>query len=117
MTKSINPVKKEDYNQVCVWPATIVGEDKITEFEKFMLEQFKTRVQYLEEIKTLPDKGKSIEESGGRNDVFFAVHDDDIGKFSVPRLEFGIRWIEDVLSKDNYKDKIYPSRVSKYKTW
>jgi hypothetical protein len=110
-----NPERKENFSQVCVWPATLVGQDKISEFEKFMLDEFKVRIQYLEEIQTFPDKG--VEESGGRNDVFFAVHNDDIGHFSVPRLAAGIRWIEDVLSKDNYRNKIYPRRVFDYKTW
>lgn len=114
-----NIKKKENYNQVCVWPGTIVGKDKIDDFEKFMLDNLNVRVQYLEEISTLPDKkdGKNVEGTGGRTDVFFAVHDEDVGKFSIPRLSYGIRWIEDVLSKINYKNKIYPKRVSEYKTW
>lgn len=110
-----NVKRLEQFSQVCIWPATIVGEDKIEEFEKFMLDNFGTRVQYLEEIETFPDKG--VKESGGRNDVFFAVHNDDIGKFAVPRLSAGIRWIEDVLDKGNYRNRIYPERVFKYKTW
>lgn len=109
-----NPKRKENFNQVCVWPATIVGQ-KIEDFEKFMLENFGARIQYLEEIQTFPDKG--VEESGGRNDVFFAVHDEDIPKFAVPRLAVGIKWIEDVLDKRNYRNRIYPERVFKYKTW
>mgnify|MGYP001767237279 CR=1 FL=1 len=114
-----NIERKDDYNQVCIWPGTIVGQDKIQDFEKFMLEEFDTRVQYLEEIKTYPDKenGKDVEGTGGRNDVFFAVYKEDTGKFAVPRLKMGIRWIEDVLDKGNYRDKIYPERVHEYKTW
>jgi hypothetical protein len=114
-----NIERKENFNQVCVWPGTIVGQDKIQDFEKFMLEEFDTRVQYLEEIKTYPDKenGKDVEGTGGRNDVFFAVYKEDTGKFAVPRLKMGIRWIEDVLDKGNYRDKIYPERVFDYKTW
>jgi hypothetical protein len=114
-----NAQKNEGFSQVCVWPATLVGEERAEEFEKYMMNKFETRIQYLEEIETFPDTnlGENIEGTGGRNDVFFAVHNDDIGKFAVPRLEYGIRWIEDVLSKDNYKDKIYPTRVFEYKTW
>jgi hypothetical protein len=110
-----NSIRKENYNQVCVWEGTIVGPEKIREFEKFMMEQFEVRAQYLEELKTKPDKG--VKGTGGRNDLFFAVHDEDVDKFSVPRLGYGIRWIEDVLSKENYKIKIYPLRVNKYKIW
>jgi len=110
---------EERFSQVCVWPSTIVGKEKIKDFEEFMMKEFKTRVQYLEEIKTFPDKvnGKSDPETGGRNDVFFAVHDEDVGKFAIPRLAVGIRWIEDVLSKVNYNQKIYPKRVFDYMTW
>ena len=119
MDKQNNIERKENYNQVCVWPGTIVGQEKIEEFQDFMLKEFNTRVQYLEEIKTFPDQrnGKNVEGTGERNDVFFAVHQEDIGKFSVPRLMVGIRWIEDVLANGNYKNKIYPERVFDYKTW
>jgi len=102
-----------DFSQVCVWPATIVGEDKISEFEEFMKSEFNARVKYLEEIKTLPGDGGE----GGRNDVFFSVHKDDIGHFSIPRLQYGIRWIEDVLAPGNYNDPIYPERVKEYISW
>jgi len=114
-----NIQKNEGFSQVCVWPATLVGENKIKEFEDFMLNEFQTRVQYLEEIETYPDtiNGIIVEETGGRNDVFFAVHDEDLGKFSVPRLSVGIRWIEDVLAKGNYRNIIYPERVFDYCTW
>jgi len=111
----MNIDKKENYNQVCIWPGTLVGQDKIEEFEKFMADEFGTKVQYLEEIETYPDKDDPT--TGGRNDLFFAIHNDDVGKFSIPRLKAGIRWIEDVLSKTNYRNKIYPKRVFEYKTW
>lgn len=110
-----NVERKEGYKQVCVWPGTIVGEDKISDFEKFMMDDFQTRVQYLEEIETYPDISGDLK-TGGRNDLFFAVHSNDIGKFAVPRLSVGIRWIEDVLSEVNYRNEIYPERVFKYKT-
>ena len=120
MNQTENASKKENFNQVCVWPATIVGEEKIKDFEDFMIEQFKTRVQYLEEIKTNPDlnsNGDPIEGTGNRNDLFFAIHDEDVGKFAVPRLQVGIRWIEDTLADCNYSQKIYPKRIFEYKTW
>ena len=109
MNKTLNP----SFTQVCVWPATVVGQEKIPEFEAFMKAEFDTRIQYLEEIETLPGDGGE----GGRNDVFFAVHDEDVGKFAVPRLAYGIRWIEDVLSTENYGDPIYPERIFDYKSW
>lgn len=119
----MNKELKEDFKQVCVWPACIVGEteEKQKEFESFMNEHFNVRVQYLEEIKTKPDinhsNGTPVKGTGGRNDLFFAVHNDDVGKFAIPRLQVGIRWVEDVLSSCNYNQPIYPERVFKYKCW
>jgi len=101
-----------EWPQLCVWPGTLVG-DKIKKFESFMLEHFGTRVKYAEEVKTLPGDGGE----GGRNDLFFYVYKDDVGKFAIPRLQVGIRWWEDVLN--NMRDQIYPQEIiDKYKpTW
>ena len=100
-----------NYNQLCVWPATIVGEEKIQEFENFFKEEMGTRVKYKCEILTNPDldgMGNPIPETGGRNDVFFYVHDEDIMKFAVPRLQMGIRWWEDVISYNEGSEHLYP---------
>ncbi len=117
--------KKEGFNQVCVWPGTMVcnAKNEMTpeKFEHDMLEFFNVKVQYLEEIITGPDinisTGKPVDETGGRNDLFFAIHDDDISSFAIKRLQMGIRWIEDVLSECNYKCHIYPNHVFQYVTW
>jgi hypothetical protein len=104
------------YNQLCVWPGTVVGEDQIKKFEDHFKNQG-WRVKYMEEVETKPDveNGKVVDDTGGRNDLLFYIHDDDIGKFAVPRLSMGIRWWEDVVSyNDNshlYTDKI----LNKYK--
>ena len=85
-----------------------------------MLMKYNVRVQYLETILTKPDIGRDgepIENTGGRSDILFAVHLNDIAKFAVPRLQAGIRWIEDVLAPDNYRSPIYPKRVFQYRTW
>ena len=118
MNNTMNVKRKPSFIQVCVWPATFVGND-VAGFEEFMMKEFGVRVQYLEEIATYPDieNGEIVDDTGGRNDVFFAVHEDDIAGFAVPRLQVGIRWIEDVLSPHNYKSKIYPERVTEYCTW
>lgn len=121
-----NVQRLENYGQVCVWPACLVVQDEntrdqeITEFIEIMKEKMNVHVQYLEEIKTLPDldeNEKPIPNTGGRNDLFFAVHKDDIMHFSIPRLQIGIRWIEDVLAKGNYRSPIYPERVFEYCSW
>lgn len=116
----MNTQKEENFTQVCVWPACIVGTDKVSDFKQFMFREFKVRVQYLEEIKTDSDKdsqGNPIKDTGARNDLFFAVHDKDVGKFAMARLQYGIRWLEDVLDKENYQQIIYPPRVYDYKCW
>lgn len=112
-----NVEKLEGYDQVCVWPGTYLEEKDVEKFESFFKDAFQTRVQFLEQIETFPstdDNGNDIEGTGGRTDIFFAVHNDDVLKFAVKRLELGIRWIEDVLDPSNYQSKIYPDRVYNY---
>jgi hypothetical protein len=111
--------RKEGYSQVCVWPGTLVGPDKIADFENFMLEEFKARVQYLEEINTYPDlkDGKIVDGTGGRTDLFFSVHQDDIGHFAIPRLQMGIRWFEDSVARCNGGNQLYPTYVMDYYSW
>ena len=107
-----------NYTQVCVFPGLLVDQDKIQEFTDQIKEVFDTRVQYLETILTKPDVDDP-ENTGGRSDVFLAVHQDDIEKFAVKRLQYGIRWIEDALSKVNgyHLNPIYPEYVEGYKSW
>lgn len=117
-----NVQKKENFNQVVIWPGTIVKPERAGEFETWMLENMGIRVQYLEEILTKPDvdeNGNVVPGTGDRNDLFFAVHEDDISKFAVARLQFGMRWIEDAMSNINgyFQNPIYPDRVAGYKTW
>lgn len=91
----------EKYKQLCVWPGTIVGLDKKGEFESFMFDEFKVRVKYECEVLTKPyfdEGGKVIPETGGRNDLFFYLHNNDISKFAIQRLSMGIRWWEDCVS-------------------
>jgi|LauGreDrversion4_2_1035121.scaffolds.fasta_scaffold1294733_2 hypothetical protein len=103
------------FNQLCVWEGTLVGKEEIKSFEKFFKNEMNVRVKYMEEIETLPTPGEP--NTGGRNDVFFYVHDDDIPKFAIPRLSLGIRWWEDVLGNGN--GVLYSQEVlTKYpKTW
>jgi len=111
--------RNEGFDQVCVWPATILRPDQVADFPALMMEHFGIRAQYLEEIKTAPSfiQRTGDVDPGGRNDLFFAVHNDDVGKFAVPRLKAGIRWIEDALGSWNHTAALYPERVSAYKCW
>jgi len=49
--------------------------------------------------------------------LFFRIHDEDVQKFSIARLVYGIRWWEDVLGNGN--EELYPQGIlEKYpKTW
>ena len=109
---------KKEFNQLCVWPGTVVGDSKKVQedFVKFFKDELGVTVKYETEVKTLPDT-PGCTETGGRNDVFFYIADDDIMKFAVPRLSMGIKWYEDVLG--NGGGKLYPTEVlEKYeKTW
>jgi len=90
----------ENYTQLCVWPGTTLADSTPAELESFFLDEMKTRVKYHTEVKTLPDideNGNTVPETGGRNDLFFYVHSDDIANFAVRRLHMGIRWWEDVV--------------------
>ena len=109
---------ESQFNQLCVWPGVVVGDSKKVQedFIKFFKDEMGVEVKYETEVKTLPDN-PGCTETGGRNDIFFYIADDDIGKFAIPRLNMGIRWYEDVLS--NGGGDIYPTEVlEKYeKTW
>jgi hypothetical protein len=90
----------KNFNQLCVWHGTTLGESKPKDLEDFFKDELGVRVKYKCEVTTLPnidENGIPDFNTGGRNDLFFYVHNDDIPKFSVPRLRMGIRWWEDVI--------------------
>jgi hypothetical protein len=104
----------ENFSQLCVWPGTLVGPNEIESFEQFMMETFNARVKYHTEVLTRPDldsSGNPVPETGGRNDLFFYVHDDDILHFAVPRLEYGIRWWEDVVGYNDNRHMYTPEFI------
>jgi len=72
--KTERDVEPEKYNQLCVWPATSMGDGTPEEFEDFMYNEFGVRTKFDEEVTTLPGQGGE----GGRHNLFFYVHDDDV---------------------------------------
>jgi len=102
--------EKQYYTQLCVWEGALVGADKIDKFEEFMLKEFDVRAKYETEVKTLPDvvNGKVVPGTGNRNDTFFYIHSEDIGKFAVKRLFYEIKWWEDVF---NNSGRLYTEDV------
>ena len=107
---------ENQFNQLCVLQGCLMPEGGAKELETFFKNEMGVTVKFETEVKTLPDK-PGCTETGGRNDVFFYIADDDISKFAVPRLSMGIRWYEDVLG--NGGGKLYPTEfLEKYpKTW
>ena len=116
--KKIPNTKKNKFNQLCVWAGVTVGKENIKDFEDHFKVNFNFRVKYAEEVKTKPDikDGKVVDGTGGRNDIFFYIHNDDINKFAVQRFRLGhIRWWEDVVSY-NDNSHLYTQKIlDKYK--
>ena len=113
-------VKLNDgFTQVCMWPATVIGDSPVEDFVKFFVDTFDgTRIQFLEEITTNPDisvSGVVVPGTGGRVDLLFAIHDQDQNKFATLRLKYGIRWLDDVYG--NGQSYLYPERVKEYLSW
>ncbi len=111
--------EKNHFTQLCCWPGTFVGIGGIKKFESEMESEMGVRVKYAEEVVTFPDynNGYGAKDTGGRNDLLFYIHSEDIPKFAVPRLGLGIRWWEDVIR--NVDANIYPAEITnKYqRTW
>ena len=96
-------MKKENFTQLCVWEGVVLDGFTIEEFVQWMKDNFNARIIFEQEVKTLPDlddNGNAIPETGGRNDVFFYVHSEDIKHFAITRLQAGIRWWEDVIGNN-----------------
>jgi hypothetical protein len=97
-------LKDKNYNQLVIWRGTIVGEENIKEFEEFFHDEG-FRVKYATEFKTLAGNGGE----GGRQDVLFYIHDEDVKKFAMYRLKReGMSWWEDAIDNEN---KIFPERI------
>ena len=98
----------EHYNQLVVWPGTIVGDSNEQLKFQTWLDEEGFRAKYVTEFKTLPDSPGDIH-TGGRNDLLFYIHEDDVGKFAIWRLQYEMRWWEDYL--DNGGSEIVPPEV------
>lgn len=90
-------------SQIVVWPGTVVGENRSEKFEDWMAKNG-FNATYLEEFSTLPNvnNNRVVEGTGGRNDLLFQVEDDDLSKFAIWRLNYGMSWWEDYLDNGNY---------------
>ena len=97
------------YNQLCCVHGIT---DELHDLKHLIEDHFEVRVKMADAYYTLPDDDDP--DTGGRRDVLFYVHDEDVMKFAIPRLQLGIRWWEDVLANghgiipQDIKDK-YPN--------
>lgn len=83
--------------------------DKLADLERLLPETFpNTRIAVFESFYTLAGNGGE----GGRRDVIFGVHPEDVQGFALPRLQYGISWWEDALY--NERDIIPSGIQSKY---
>lgn len=92
----------ENFKQLCVWHGVTIEDGEEQDFVKYFEENFEVRVKFAE--MTITNSSMERNEEGGRPDILFYIHDDDVLKFAEPRLEVGIRWWEDVVF---YNDNAY----------
>ena len=110
VTPSTETQPSNNFTQLCVWSGVLLGDSSIEEFESFFMSELGVRIKYHTEVETLPDldeRGNPVPDTGGRNDIFFFVHSDDIAKFAAPRLVMGIRWWEDVIKYNDNSKHLY----------
>lgn len=113
---------KNDFTQLCVIQGMMLGEMKPKEFEDAIFADFKTRIKFEAEVRTLPDLDENdmpVKGTGNRTDIFFYVHHDDVMKFAVPRFQLGARWWEDVIHYNKGNKHLYTAgfRNSHPATW
>ena len=96
--------------QLVVWAGVEVGEDRVADFEQWLADEG-FNCTYVEEYLTLPD-ADDPENTGGRNDVLFEVDGMDVPEFAEWRLQYGMRWWEDVVRNQIERgDVIIPDDV------
>lgn len=116
---SQNVALRPGFGLLCVLCAVKLGAVSPAVFEARMGEKLGVRVQFLEELTTLPSRdeaGDEVAGTGGRTDLLFAVALEDYSpEFNVERMSLGIRWLEDAVSSSNFPNgMLYPARVLDY---
>lgn len=111
-----NTKLRNNFTQVFLIPEFNIVEseetkvDDILSFKIFMAEDYKIRIQYLEEVELVGDKFRCECCGEKRKDLLLAIHNDDLTK--VRNLPFPIFAIEDIAS--NYEAVFYPKRIAAY---
>ena len=74
--------EKNPFEQLCLWTNAPLVEDGSAANTMRLLEKFSFRVSLADVVVTLPGQGGP----GGRTDVLFYIHNDDIVRFSLQRF-------------------------------
>jgi len=90
-----------EFRQLCVWEGTSLGDNDALDFVEWCEAEFGGgRIKFEEPVTT----------KEGRVDLFFRIHEADIGKFAAPRLQYGMRWWEDVRASEG-ENSVYSAEV------
>ena len=96
--------KEEGYDILAVWPQILAEKDDVENIQDFMSNMScRNRVKIVGCVKTLPNyehRNDENPETGGRVDLVFYFHNEDIYRVAVRRLQHGIRWWEDVVMNE-----------------
>lgn len=110
--------REPKFSTVAVWHNTLLAKEQVADFVAFIKDGLNSRIQFLETIWTKPDldeQGDPVPKTGGGSDLFFAVHDEDVSKFSTQRFKYSdMRWLTDVIAPVNGGNTRYPERVREY---
>ena len=95
-----------EYRQIVCWEGTELGVDDEAMFVDFVQGELALQhdVRVIGTVETLPGRNGP----GGRIDLFFIIHDDDVMRAATRRLKFGMRWISDCIAPENGGPGIYP---------
>ena len=97
----------ENYKIAVMWHDACFDPTRLAAFKRLFKEEFGLAhdIRWIGEVITFKTPG--VPDTGGRHDVAFLVHEDDIPKISVThRLELGFRWFWDVIG--NGDSRLYP---------
>ncbi len=100
----------KDQAVLTLWPGIVVYEKDREDLMQFFSNVFDITPTIVGCVVTLPDKdelGRNVPDTGGRHDLFFYVNANDVTKFAIQRLSYGMRWWEDIFFNDG--QDIYPT--------
>lgn len=97
----------EGFTQLCVWENCILKPEEVADFVDFVRTQCQTRVRVVGCVETLPGAGGP----GGRVDLLFYAHSEDITKLAARKFVLRMRWWEDVLENLGPHKTIYPQEL------